>query len=330
MRPPLVSVMIPTWRPDPEYLETAVASVLAQFEPGQAVQIELVDDCSPDFDVSAFADRFGTGRPGSGRVSARRNERRLGLVGNWNSCLEHAKHPWVHLLHQDDFVLDGFYAALQGGVGRTPQAALAFSASYFVDGDGLAWAPKLVAQDAPGILEDWMQAVFARLAIQCSATLVRADAVRALGGFDTALAYTPDWDLWQRLAVDFPIWFDPRPLAAFRQHSGSETSRQRASGAHVAEIFQCIERFPARLGPEAVEPVSRTARRHYAAFAVEEAWTVLPTPGGAGRAGGLLKLAWQRTSTLTLAAALCMCLARACVRPLVSRRRPLDLSRTAR
>ena len=106
-----LSIMVPTWRPRLDYLESAISSVLSQFDADQPLQVELVDDCSPDFDVAAFARRFG-----AGRVSAHRNDRRLGLAGNWNACISRSKNPWVHLLHQDDFVLKGFYQAITNGM----------------------------------------------------------------------------------------------------------------------------------------------------------------------------------------------------------------------
>ena len=215
--------MVPTWQPSIDYLETAVASILDQFDAGDPVQIELVDDCSPDFDVTAFANRFG-----SGRISAHRNERHRGLAGNWNTCIARSKHPWVHLLHQDDYVLDGFYEAILHGIAAAPDIAAAFSASWFADATGKRWSPRLVRMNQPGILTDWVQHIFVNLSIQCSAIVVRRKIYESMGGFDPALSHTLDWDMWKRIAVSHPIWFEPQPLACFRRHHESETSRQRA------------------------------------------------------------------------------------------------------
>jgi len=45
---PFWSVMIPTYKARPDYLEETLKSVLQQ-DPGPAqMQIEVVDDCSPD------------------------------------------------------------------------------------------------------------------------------------------------------------------------------------------------------------------------------------------------------------------------------------------
>lgn len=315
---PGLSVMIPTWRPDPEYLATAVDSVLAQVGHDPSVEVQLVDDASPDFDVAAFAGRFG-----AGRVGAWRHERRLGLAGNWNACIERAQGSWVHLLHQDDYLLDGFYAALAPVTGGSSDIAAAFTASWFVDGQGRGWSPRLVSQDRPGVLEDWVQAVYVRLAIQCSAMVFRREAVRELGGFDPSLAYALDWDLWKRLAVRYPLYCDPRPLAAYRRHGASETSRLRREGAHLEETFACIDRSEALLPPQVARRAARRARRHYARVAVEEAASALGRSGDAARGLRALAIARRHTSAATVAAAMARVLGRACARPFTDPRRPV-------
>jgi len=310
-----LSVMIPTWRPDPRYLEAAVESVLAQLSPAQAVQVELVDDGSPDFDVEAFARRFGPGR-----VDWHRNGRRRGLAGNWNACVARARYPWVHLLHQDDFLLDGFYEAILYGIKRAPHAAAAFTASHFVDSKGAGWAPRLIPMSQPGILTDWLEHVFVNLSIQCSAMVVRGDVYKELGGFQADLPYTLDWEMWKRIAVRYPIWFEPRPLACFRKHPGSETGRQRPSGEHVMEIFQSIDRSGDLLPREAADRTVRRARRHYAVFTAEEAMTIARSPGGLRKAFDLLNVARRQTSSAAAIAALGKAMARACLRPMLVRR----------
>jgi hypothetical protein len=283
--------------------------------------LELVDDGSPDFDVAAFAARFGTHR-----VTCHRNERRLGMAENWNTCINRARYPWVHLLHQDDFVIDGFYEAIHAGIQHAPEAAAVFTASYFVDSTGTGWAPELVPMKAPGILKDWLEHVFVNLSIQCSAIVVRNNVYRKLGGFEADRPFTLDWEMWRRIAVNHPIWFDPTPLACFRKHHGSETTRQRSAGEHVVEVFHSIERSRNLLPDDISDQVIRRTRRHYAEFAAEEAVTMVRSPGGMRTAFYLLNVARQQTSLATTVATLVKVIARTCVRPLLTRRRTVSIS----
>lgn len=58
------------------------------------------------------------------------------------------------------------------------------------------------------------------------ATFVRRSALEAVGGFDASLRYTMDYDLWLRLGRrGYPTVLD-RPLARFRVHPGSASTRE--------------------------------------------------------------------------------------------------------
>jgi glycosyltransferase involved in cell wall biosynthesis len=272
---PELSVMIPTWRPDLDYLARAVDGVLGQLaDDDPSVEIALVDDASPDFDAEAFVQRFAPRR-----IALHRAQDHRGTAGNWNACLDAARGRWVHLLHQDDYVQPGFYAALRRGAEHDPRVAAAFCAAAYVDADGRGWVPRLVPMTAPGVLVDWQRHVFERLAIQCSAIIVRRDVYETLGGFDPALRYALDWDMWRRIAARHPIWFHPEPLAAYRMHVRSETARQRADGRDLAEMFDGIARSAALLPPADAPRVVRRARFHATVFAVENALALLRSAG---------------------------------------------------
>jgi GT2 family glycosyltransferase len=311
---PELSVMIPTWQPEPEYLVGAVGSVLAEVADDDAVEIVIVDDASPDFDPHAFVRRFPPCR-----VAVRRHETHRGLAGNWNACLTAARGRWVHLLHQDDFVLPGFYAALRRGLALDPHIAAAFCASYLSDADGRGWAPRLVPMTAPGILADWQRHVFERLSIQCSAILVRRDVYETLGGFDPDFSYALDWDMWRRIAARYPLWYHPEPLASYRMHAGSETARQQTDGRHLVEIFRSIERSAHLLPPGDAPRVLRRARFHCAVFAVENALAVLRSAGFAP-ARRQLDAARRGSSLPALAMAVVAVAVRGSVRALSRRR----------
>jgi GT2 family glycosyltransferase len=69
-----------------------------------------------------------------------------------------------------------------------------------------------------------------------SATLVRTDVVRGLGGFDTGLRYSEDLDLWLRVLEHGSGWCDPAAVLTYRRgatsksqqvHGGVEGARDR-------------------------------------------------------------------------------------------------------
>ena len=50
------------------------------------------------------------------RVTVHREPKNNGLGRIWNRCIERARGEWVHILHQDDIVLPGFYKHLHHGI----------------------------------------------------------------------------------------------------------------------------------------------------------------------------------------------------------------------
>ena len=87
--------MIPTYNLRPEHLEQALRSVLIQDPGPDRMQIEVVDDCSPDVDVAALVKNIA-----GERIVFSRNSKNLGLAGNWNGCVDRSNGVWVHILHQ--------------------------------------------------------------------------------------------------------------------------------------------------------------------------------------------------------------------------------------
>lgn len=306
---PWLSVMIPTWQPDLGFLRRAIESVRAARPPDADVEVVLVDDASPDFDAQGFAHGFP---PGAIRVI--RGAEHRGLAANWNACLDAARGHFVHLLHQDDFVSPGFYAAIRRGFDADPSVGAAYTASLLCDADGRGWAPRLVPMSAPGVLVDWPRHVFARLSIQCSAIVVRRAVYETLGGFDGAYRYALDWDMWRRIAAVHRLWFHPEALAAYRMHPHSESARQQATGDHLVEIFRSIERSASLLPPAVAPRVLRAARFHYATYAVESALAVRRATGRTADARRHLAIARNATGTATLLAALATVAARGVVR----------------
>jgi glycosyltransferase involved in cell wall biosynthesis len=102
--------MIPTYNPRPNFLEETLTSVLQQDPGPEQMQIEVVDDGSNDDTASEV-----TRRVGAGRVMFHHESENQGLANSWNRCVERARGDWVHILHQDDIVLPGFYDLLRKG-----------------------------------------------------------------------------------------------------------------------------------------------------------------------------------------------------------------------
>lgn len=241
---PFWSIMMPIHRPILSHLREAVESVFQSGLNLATQQFSIVDDATESAEVDAYlAELAARG------VEIHRTPSRRGLVGNWNECIRLARGEWIHILHQDDRVRPGFYAALENGIAREPSIGAACTQVTFIDDEGARLREGHLDQDAPGLLHHWVQHIVVNLAIQCPAITVRREVYERLGGYDASIAYCADYDMWCRLAVEYPIWFDPRPLAEYRVHPASATHNQFSLRTRIREQRACLRRAAARLAP---------------------------------------------------------------------------------
>jgi GT2 family glycosyltransferase len=258
--------MIPTWEPDPDHLAEALSSVLDQARQVGAFQLAIVDDASRRFDGEAFLRAVG-----APDVTFHRHPQHLGIAGNWNRCLDLARGHRVHILHQDDFVRDGFYSRVGADLEAHPEAGAAFVQPAFVDACGRTLPMGAQVADRSGILDDWIEHVFVSLKFACAGVVVNRTVYERVGGFDSRFRYALDWDMWMRVATSTPIWYQPARLACCRMHAGSATSRLQRSGRNLVEIARSIERGRAYLDPVLGAAVATKARASYTAWALQGA-----------------------------------------------------------
>ncbi len=254
----LFSVMLPTYEPDMR-LAQAIRSVLAQ-DPGEShMEIVVVDDGSRAADVEAVVRSADAG----GRVRLVRHADRLGLAGNWNRAIHASSGRLVHLLHQDDFVMPGFYARMADAFARADGIGMAFCRSRIIDGEGRRLKTSSRLRWMPGVVARWPEIIGERQRVQTPSAVVARTTYDAVGPYRSDLCHTLDWEMWVRIATRFPVWHDPRPLAAYRRHAGNESSRLFTKGAVWPDIVRAI-RINTQEFPEADRQplVRRSARWH--------------------------------------------------------------------
>jgi glycosyltransferase involved in cell wall biosynthesis len=248
---PFWSVMIPTYQPSEHYLRAAIDSVLAQDPGANQMQIEVVDDCSPATDVAALVQRIGRGR-----VAFSQNPKNLGLAGGWNSCVTKARGDWVHILHQDDVLLPGFYVELRSLIGDFPTAGAAFSRLFFLD-EHSAWTHlSPIESHERELLPDWQYRLTAGPRIQCASIVVRRSVYEELGGFREDIPYCLDWEMWGRIAAAYPVAHSPAILAGYRTHGDSQTSRLSRDVTCVTDQIATFSLLASRLPPGRRESVA--------------------------------------------------------------------------
>lgn len=215
-----LSVCIPTYN-GANYLAETLTSVIEQT--WADFELIIVDDCSADATetiIKSFADS---------RIKFYRNQARLGLVGNWNRCLELAGGHYICLFHQDDVMMPENLAQKVDLLDHNPHVGMVYSEVLQIGPTGelirAGW-PIKPPPDQTGIhsgLKFFKTQLLSSNTVSCPSVVARRACYEKLGGFDPRLPFTADWEMWLRLALFYDIAYLPTPLIKYRWHDNNET-----------------------------------------------------------------------------------------------------------
>jgi len=261
---PFWSVMIPTYN-STSYLREALESVLMQ-DPGPAhMQIEVVDDHSLPEDPRKLVEELG-----GSRISYFRQPENRGSLRNFETCLGRARGRWVHLLHGDDRVRNGFYSNMEGLIAAYPEAGAACCRFAYIDSGGKTKFDSDPEQPGPGLLDHWLSRLGERQRQQVAATVVRRDVYEYLGGF-YGVDYGEDWLMWMRVASRYPVAYCPEILADYRIHPRSISGRSFRTGQNMRDLNWVMQTVSPYFADGEGIHVQHKARRFYAHYAVRTA-----------------------------------------------------------
>ena len=240
---PLVSVCIPAYNNEGTIEET-MRSVLAQTY--NNLELVVVDDCSSDR-TAALAEAFT-----DARVRVVRNEKNLGMAGNWNKCIEEARGEFVKLLCADDILYPDSIKEEAKGLASDPSIVLAMSDTALIDitgkrvGTFKRW-PVNGRMDGRKLAKRSL--LFNNFfGAPCNNTFRRSAALKA-GGFDRRFRYILDFDFWVSLSCMGDVYIIHRFLNGFRLRHDSNTGEVMGSGekgdAYIEEHKELVYKHAA-------------------------------------------------------------------------------------
>ena len=227
-----VSVIIPT-RNRAGLIGEAIESALAQTV--LPVEVIVIDDGSSD-NTCEVVGKYGDQvlyirREGQGEPTAS------------NTGIRAARGRYVARLDDDDLWLPDKLEAQSAALRRVPDAALVFGRMESFRPDGSiheVWPDAELpgCEPVPPAVDDedavylcgpqFVRTLLRRDLIPHSSVLVRRDVLVESGGYDEALPYCDDWDLWIRIALaGHRIVYVSRTLYRYRLHGGNMSRRMR-------------------------------------------------------------------------------------------------------
>lgn len=226
-----VSVCIPTYNGE-RYLDDCLASIQAQS--WNNYELIIVDDCSTDSTLDIIR-KYAQGDP---RIKVFSNEHNLGLVANWNRCIELAGGEWIKFVFQDDLLLvDCLERMLAAATRPIVFCRREFLFETSTDEDTIRIYNEIpIIADIFGNVTD-IDPVAIREALlldetsnffgEPTAALLHCSLFDRFGLFNNDLAQICDLEYWIRVSINTGISYVADPLATFRYHSSSTSSSNR-------------------------------------------------------------------------------------------------------
>jgi glycosyltransferase involved in cell wall biosynthesis len=264
---PLWSVMIPVYNCS-QYLERTLERVLSEEIPASKMQIEVVDDCSTDANTEAMVMKIG-----KGRVHYFRQEKNVGSLQNFATCLNRSKGKLIHLLHGDDKIKKGFYEEIANLFEEYTEAAAAFTRFAYIDDQDKFMHNHDEEKNGRGILKNWLPVLCERQRIQYVSMVVKRDIYEELGGF-YGVEYGEDWEMWVRIAARYPIAYTPEILAEYRMHQNSISGKAFLTGQNMKDLNHVMGIISTYLPEEERSTVMKRSKTFYAHYALRIANTI--------------------------------------------------------
>ena len=251
---PEISVVIPTFN-RAQLLRKAIQSVLAQ----EDVDLEIVisDNCSNDETpevVAPFLD--------DPRVRYSRNDRNLGMVGNWKKAIfELTRADWFVLMSDDDFLTDPTYLSKAARAIREHNPMFVYAGG--VVQDTVAGTAETVRLPFNGLVPG--SQVFASRgsvspqdAILCNMVFNKASALR-LGFLSNQHNLSCDSELYLMLCAEGMVYAIPEPVCVYLKH-----------GANLVDMIRTSRTLIDNNLDHLVKPFAYARERHMAAESVAQ------------------------------------------------------------
>jgi glycosyltransferase involved in cell wall biosynthesis len=261
---PQWSVMIPVYNCS-RYLSETLKSVMMQALPETEMEIEVVDDCSTDDNVAQIVERVG-----KGRIKYFKQPHNVGSLWNFHTCITRARGYFIHLLHGDDRLRNGFYKYFNRFFSIHRDVGAAFCRYAYVDDRGNFLYYQKAEMDHEGVLPDWLSTLGERQRIQYVSIVVKREVYETLGTF-YGVEYGEDWEMWIRIASRYKMGYIPTVLAEYRRHDNSISGKSFLTGKNMQELATVMENIQGYLPLEKRERVGRTSKKFYAHYAVKTA-----------------------------------------------------------
>lgn len=239
----LVSVCIPTYNNE-EYIGRTIESILKQTH--QKWELIIVDDCSKDRTVEIIEQYEDS------RIHLFRNEKNLGMAGNWNRCVELASGEYIKFICADDILMAECLETELKIFLEHPSLSMVVSDSRLINDQGV---PSGFSRDIRVVafrMEKSSKAFpdFYKLFWNALRSYVPQRTFAQIGGFSKEFHYIVDFDLWLAMSLYGDVYVNKQFLNCFRlredSNSGAVFSKKQRE--YYAEHKKALRKYKKVVG----------------------------------------------------------------------------------
>lgn len=239
---PLVSICIPVYNGEKHLMQCLDSAISQSY---LNTEIIITDDGSTDNSLEIIKKYALL----DSRIKLFVNSQNLGLVNNWNHCMEHTSGEWIKFLFQDDYLAINCIEKMLT-VSETEDNLIVCKRTFIVDKEADATTKKYYENDVR---------TFKRLGIPDKQTFItakmisnfaceniclnfigeptsiffRKKIITEVGLFNNDLAQICDLEFALRIGTRCGLRYIPEPLSFFRIHESSTTSSNLADKNYV-------------------------------------------------------------------------------------------------
>lgn len=229
---PEASIILPVYN-GIRYLRDSVESVLDQdFEDWELL---VVDDCSSDGSweyLNTITDR---------RVKIYRNPVNKGLFPNLNFLIGLSTAPIIKIWAQDDIMYSNCIRTVVAFHKRHPEIGFSYSERHFINNIGeLSISSRI--DSTPEVVNQQLHTKIAFLTGSIAGNIANVTltqfALDKTGLFNEGMKISGDFEMWVRIARNFPIGFLKIPLIQLRNHSEQLSEQSKYYYYHLKEDLE--------------------------------------------------------------------------------------------
>lgn len=233
---PLISVIMPVYNPNIEWLNAAVSSLRKQIYTNW--ELCIADDCSTDPDVRSILECY---QKEDCRVKLVFREANGHISAASNSAVELSSGTWLALMDQDDLLPEDALFHVVNAINLNPDAGLIYSDEDKINEKNERYAPYFKSA--------WNPDLFLSHNMISHLGVYRSDILKSVGGFRSEYNGSQDYDLALRVIEKLKpsqIIHIPRILYHWRSHSDSTaaagSNKNYAYGAGKRAIVDHLQR----------------------------------------------------------------------------------------